>query len=49
MQEQGKLLILAPDDTAGVDTTKRTKEGLLRLYTKGCMAGAAVRDFLFEA
>ena len=49
LQEQGKLLILAPDDTAGVDTTKRTKEGLLRLYTKGCMAGAAVRDFLFEA
>lgn len=33
--KQGKVLIIAPDDTCGVDTLKRDKGALRRLYEKG--------------
>ena len=32
---QGRVLNIAPDDTCGVDTLKRDKEALKRLYQKG--------------
>ena len=46
LEKEGKVLIVAPDDTCGVDTTKKTKEGLQALYEKGLADGAAIRDFV---
>ena len=45
-EKEGKVLIVAPDDTYGVDTAKKTKEGLQALYEKGLADGAAIRDFV---
>ena len=39
---QGKVLIVSPDDTCGVDTLKKDKESLKRLYEKGYKDGGAV-------
>ena len=36
LEKQGKVLIVAPNDTCGIDTTKRDKDGLMRLYRKFC-------------
>ncbi len=41
---QGKALIIAPDDTCGVDTLKRSKESLRRLYKKGYKDGKKIAD-----
>lgn len=43
---QGKVLILSPDDTCGVDTLKRNKDDLQRLYEKGYRDGKKIPDFL---
>ncbi len=43
---QGKVLIIAPDDTCGVDTLKKDKESLQRLYKKGYSDGKKITDFL---
>ncbi len=43
---QGKALILAPDDTCGVDTLKKSKASLLRLYEKGYKDARRIPDFL---
>lgn len=32
---QSKVLIIAPDDTCGVDTLKKDKKSLQQLYDKG--------------
>ncbi len=42
----GKVLIIAPDDTCGVDTLKKDKKSLLRLYEKGYGDGKKIADFL---
>ena len=39
LQKEGKVLILAPDDISGVDTLKKDKEALKRLYSKGLAHG----------
>lgn len=39
LQKEGKVLILAPDDISGVDTLKREKNALKRLYKKGFIDG----------
>lgn len=44
--EQGRVLIISPDDTCGVDTLKKNKESLQRLYEKGYHDGAVIKDFL---
>ncbi len=44
--EQGKVLIIAPDDTCGVDTLKKDKESLQRLYKKGYSDGKKIMDYL---
>ena len=44
----GKLLLLAPESVEGVDTLKKDKEALTRLYHRGYQDGAAVRSFLAE-
>ena len=46
--KQGKVLIVAPDDTCGVDTIKRDKAALHRLYKKGCADGQKIMDYLCE-
>lgn len=43
---QGRVVIVAPDDTCGVDTLKRHKDDLDRLYQKGYGDGQKIRDFL---
>ncbi len=43
---QGKVLIIAPDDTCGVDTLKKDKEALQRLYQKGYSDGKKIADYL---
>lgn len=46
--KQGKVLIVAPDDTCGVDTFKRDKASLHRLYEKGYADGHKIKDYLCE-
>ena len=43
---QGKAFIVAPDDTCGVDTLKKDKESLHRLYEKGYKDGKKITDYL---
>jgi len=46
---QGKVLIVAPDETCGVSTLSRDAEALRRLYEKGYLDGKRIWDFLREA
>ncbi len=48
LERQGKLLIVAPENTEGVDTLKMDKESLERLYARGLRDGMAIRAFLQE-
>lgn len=43
---EGKALIVAPDDTCGVDTLTRDKAALERLYEKGLADGEKVAEFM---
>ena len=43
---QGKALIIAPDDTCGVNTLTREREPLLRLYHKGLQDGERIQAFI---
>lgn len=45
-EKQGKLLIVAPESTDGVDTLTKDKEALQRLYQRGYRDGQAIRGFL---
>lgn len=42
----GKLLIVAPDDTCGMDTLTRDKEAMKRFYEKGISDGGKISGFL---
>ena len=44
--KQGKLIIIAPDDTCGVDTLHKDKESLKKLYEKGYDDGQKIKEFL---
>ncbi len=44
--KQGKLLIVAPDDTCGVDTLSKNKENIKAFYEKGYNDGIKIKDFL---
>ena len=46
--KQGKVLIVSPDDPCGVDTLKKDKASLHRLYEKGYADGQRIKDYLFE-
>ncbi|MDF7664209.1 patatin family protein [Bifidobacterium sp. ESL0763] len=46
MAEEGKVLILAPDDLCGLDTLSKNAEGLEEMYRKGLAAAEAVSDFI---
>lgn len=43
---EGKVLIVAPDDTCGVSTLSRDADALRRLYEKGYQDGKRILDFL---
>ncbi|MBP3589579.1 MAG: hypothetical protein J6J61_03295, partial [Muribaculaceae bacterium] len=42
----GKVLIVSPDDTCGVDTLTKDAAALRRLYRKGYADGARIVDFI---
>ncbi len=44
--KQGKLLIVSPDDTCGVDTLHKDRESLEKLYKKGYADGQKIKEFL---
>lgn len=44
--EQGRVLIVSPDDTCGADTLKRDKEALKRLYKKGHCDAQKILQFM---
>lgn len=43
--EDGKVLILAPDDLCGLDTLSKSYEGLERMYRKGYSAASQIPSF----
>ncbi len=47
-QEQGKLLIVAPDDTCGITTLSRDPEALKKLYQKGYNDAIQIMPFLLS-
>ncbi|MCD7823879.1 MAG: hypothetical protein LUG86_07710, partial [Oscillospiraceae bacterium] len=46
LESEGKVLILAPDDTCGVDTLTKEKEPLDKLYQKGLKDAEKIPSFL---
>ena len=44
--KQGKVLIVAPDDTCGVSTLSRDPANMKRLYDKGYADGEKIKSFL---
>lgn len=46
LSEEGKVLIISPNDTCGVDTLKKTKKSLSRLYSKGYNDAKKILHFL---
>lgn len=46
LEKQGKVLIVAPDDTCGVETLCHDVEAMGKLYEKGYRDGAAIPAFL---
>lgn len=44
--QEGKLIIVSPDDTCGVDTLHKDKESLDKLYKKGLCDGKKIKEFL---
>ncbi len=45
-EAEGRVRIIAPDDTCGVDTLTKNRDALKRLYDKGYQDGQAIYDFL---
>lgn len=45
-EAQGRVLIVAPDDTCGVDTLTKNREALQRFYEKGYRDAQAIPEFL---
>ncbi len=44
--KQGKVLIVAPDDTCGVDTLQKNKDSLQKFYEKGFKDGEKITEYL---
>lgn len=45
-ESEGKVLIIAPDDTCGMDTIRHDAEGMQKLYEKGLVDGKRISDYL---
>ena len=48
MSRTSYQLIVSPDDTCGIDTLKKDKESLKRLYEKGYKDGQKIDEFLYR-
>ena len=46
LRNEGKLIIVSPDDTCGVTTTRHKPEDVRNLYWKGYEDAAAIKDYL---
>ena len=46
LEKEGRLIIIAPDDTCGVNTLTREKDNLVKLYEKGLSDGDKIISFL---
>lgn len=46
LEAQGKLLIVAPEDTEGMDTLTKDRDAMERLYHRGYNDGGAIAAFL---
>lgn len=44
--KEGKLLVISPDDTCGVSTLTKNKDGIQKLYDKGFSEGIKIKEFL---
>ena len=47
-EKEGKLLILAPDDTCGMDTLTRDLDAIKQMYRKGINSAEQIKNF-FES
>lgn len=45
-EKEGRLLIVAPDDTCGMDTLTRDRDAMRRFYEKGLHDGADIAAFI---
>lgn len=45
-EKEGRMIILSPDDISGVDTLKRNRPALQRLYQKGLQDGKRLLDWI---
>lgn len=45
-EQEGKVLILAPDNIDGMDMLKKDKDAIQRLYDEGMKAAEAIPDFI---
>lgn len=45
-EKEGKVLIISPDDTCGVDTLKRDPAALHNLYLKGYLDAQKIQEFI---
>ena len=48
-ESKGKVLIIAPNDTCGVDTLTRNKDALKKFYEKGYQDAKAINAFINKA
>ena len=48
-RDKGSVLIIAPDDTYGVDTLTRDQRALQQLYEKGYKDAQVIKEFLKQA
>ena len=46
LEEEGKVLIIAPDSTEGIDTMKHSNEGIMKLYEQGYEKASMIASFL---
>lgn len=49
LEKEGKVLIVAPTDTMGIDTLARDSTNLHKLYLEGFLDGQKIKTFLQEA
>ena len=45
-EKEGRMIVLSPDDISGVDTLKRNRPALQRLYQKGIQDGKKLLDWM---
>ena len=46
LEKEGRVLIISPDDCCGLNTLKRNKESIEKLYEKGYNDARRIKEFL---